>query len=88
MAAKDKPLSEQEINDIGRHLMAAATPNSPNRVLTSWRVVRPGAIWELNPIDGPVVELYRHEIVHYVGMLKAAGIEPKPIRWPRSKDDA
>lgn len=83
----DPPLTKAEIDEINRYLMAAAKPNSKTRILDGWAMPVPGGVWELIPIDGPVVELYRHEILEYVAMLQAAGLKPwqpskKPIHWP------
>jgi hypothetical protein len=72
----DKAPTTRLIND---YLRSATTPNSPNRMLEGWSMPINGAVWYLNPVGGPTVELYRHEIIEYVGMLKAAGIEPRPI---------
>ena len=59
--------------------MAAAKPNSPNRILESWRMMVHGGVWVLYPVDAPRSELYRHEILQYVEMLKG----PASWRTPR-----
>jgi hypothetical protein len=73
---ESKQPTTREIND---YLRSATKPNSPNRMLDGWSMPIADAVWYLNPVGGPTVELYRHEIVEYVGMLRAAGVEPAPI---------